>query len=669
MSKSMHRLLTVMIAVATVFSALSFVTGFETVIKSSAEDIPRQYVVPDYNFASSEPFLGNSLEKKPRWCTDNDRASRDTSLSSELFLGGKAALIDNTSESPVSSLLFVDLYDQTALPPGDYILQCFVKLENVTKPNPNAGDQGFRLRVINWKADDSGLDWDGANDIRGQAYDGSTEGFKFVELPFTVPEGVSTVRIAANLNYCTGKAWVTRFTIKPASMYYHIRNNSFELDDNYVYDAGPAYAVDGEKWGAWTNFPINAEKPWSSYFAIDDTVAHSGSKSLRLTLPTNQEVINVKYGSLIKVVPGRDYTVSCWVKTDNVVRRAGASATDQGAYIQLAFFNEENTNIVWPSPDLKSPNALDGTKDWTKIVYTFTVPEGVSRVQIMPSATNCTGTVWFDDIEFGPASNDQPDLPEVANPNFDTGTTFMGSGIDSSIRYAWGFWYGELATGGGPIAEQPNVSDALSIAEGAGLNGKNAAKIVALQKGIYQLRQVVGGIDEGIEYVLRGKVKLENVTSGNGGAYLRVGFLKPNGDMIWEVNGSNITSQYVKEATNDYQEIYVKFRLPSDAKDLVVMPTVDSLTATVYFTDLELMPAVFYEEPSEEPGDDDNEEPGDNDNEEPGNNDNDPKDPGKDGNGNPRTGENSFSLYIAVSGLIALAYLIIFRKRITIDQI
>ena len=51
--------------------------------------------------------------------------------------------------------------------------------------------------------------------------------------------------------------------------------------------------------------------------------------------------------------------------------------------------------FFWPSPDMKSPNALNGTQDWTQIVYRFTAPEGVTRALLAPSVTECTGKVYF----------------------------------------------------------------------------------------------------------------------------------------------------------------------------------------------------------------------------------------------------------------------------------
>lgn len=52
-------------------------------------------------------------------------------------------------ESAVNTL-FVDLYDDYALPAGDYILQAFAKTQNVVTDNEGATDQGLRLMATNW---------------------------------------------------------------------------------------------------------------------------------------------------------------------------------------------------------------------------------------------------------------------------------------------------------------------------------------------------------------------------------------------------------------------------------------------------------------------------------------------------------------------------------------
>lgn len=653
MKKGKSRWISLAAAAALLVSSMVFTASAEPAAGKS------RYPVPDFDFSAEGGFLGNSNEKKPTWCSRNSSsdANAPTRATESCMFGKSAKLVD---DSQVNTL-FVDLYDDYALPAGDYILQAFAKTDNVVLDSEGANDQGLRLMAINWKTDDSTLD---TKEEYSTNLKGTTNGWTIMEMPFTVAEGVSTVRIGAKMNNSKGTAYVTRFTIRPADQYYTVRNGGFEefadFNAEFVKDAGPANAVDNEKWGAWCNYPFTAEKGWDSVISLADT-GYQSDHSLRVTLDKNTVQFNIRYGSLVPIEPGKDYVASVWVKTENVVR-ANEGGTDQGAYLQVAFFNDKNDNLYWPVPDMKSPNATCGDTDWTQIVYRFTAPEGVSRVQIMPSMTASTGTVYFDNVEFKEAEP-LPSDPIVAYPDFEgvegiiRNDTPAGAQGDA-IRYNWGAWYGKT-TDGSPVEQ--SFDDAFSIVDEAPAGFSKSLKINAKSGTNYQLRQIIENLSPDMEYVLRAQVKTAAL-NGNEGASVGVAFLKEDKTIVWEADGKEVISR-VKTGDSDWSDLYVKFRMPADTVDLFLYGSVRDCEGSVWFTNFELLPAAFYEEPgTDEPGTD---EPG---TDEPGTDEPGTDEPGTDvpKEENPeKTSASTLPITAAAFLLISAGVVVILKKRIS----
>ena len=188
---------------------------------------------------------------------------------------GKSAKM--TGDAGTVSTLWVDLYGDYALPAGDYILQAFARTQDVATEGAGATDQGLRLMAVNWKSDDSGVDW--ATETYSANLTGTTDGWKMIELPFTVKRGRFYSTSWCKMNNATGVAHVTRFTIRPADAYFTVKNGSFEEFTNFasefVTDAGMPSAADGEKWGAWSNYPFSAEKTWANLVSLAD-IGHTG---------------------------------------------------------------------------------------------------------------------------------------------------------------------------------------------------------------------------------------------------------------------------------------------------------------------------------------------------------------------------------------------------------
>jgi hypothetical protein len=85
--------------------------------------------------------------------------------------------------------------------------------------------------------------------------------------------------------------------------------------------------------------------------------------------------------------------VSGWMKTENVVQ--GAQNYEQ-ARIAVEFY-DNNGALVGGYPPVTAQST--GTTDWKYYSHVYFVPEGGKQVKIQTVMGNCTGTVYFDDLE------------------------------------------------------------------------------------------------------------------------------------------------------------------------------------------------------------------------------------------------------------------------------
>jgi len=172
-------------------------------------------------------------------------------------------------------------------------------------------------------------------------------------------------------------------------------NGSFE-DGNYAPDAAPA---------AWTQDAWN----WSaSTFTWDDTQAHDGDRSIRIT---NDDLNDARWTQMVMVEPNTDYRLSGWIRTENVTHTQ--ESIDAGANLS-----------VFDSPEFRIwtyVGELFGTNDWTYVSLVFNtgdVTELTIAARLGYWYGTTTGTAWFDDIRLEPlyTSPHGDDIPTNAQP-------------------------------------------------------------------------------------------------------------------------------------------------------------------------------------------------------------------------------------------------------------
>ena len=128
-------------------------------------------------------------------------------------------------------------------------------------------------------------------------------------------------------------------------------------------------------------------------FEWDSTMSHSGSFSVSLAIDSThpQDQIAYNWTRLVDNFKiGEEYTISGWIKTEDLT---------QTAWIVIQCW-DANRNLIGFATNQNS-QPVKGTSDWTLVETDFTVPDGTEQVRIragIASPINNGGKVWFDDI-------------------------------------------------------------------------------------------------------------------------------------------------------------------------------------------------------------------------------------------------------------------------------
>ncbi len=129
----------------------------------------------------------------------------------------------------------------------------------------------------------------------------------------------------------------------------------------------------------------------SAQFAADPTVAHSGSYSARISGTSGGQ-----YGcASFYLVPISALSTTQTYTAQVYARGAGVTG---GNYLSLSWFD---ANGVYLSQTV-SQNLAPGTSTWTLLTASGKPPVGAAFVQLHLKSCNNAGSVWFDDVQFGP---------------------------------------------------------------------------------------------------------------------------------------------------------------------------------------------------------------------------------------------------------------------------
>ncbi|MEK6899991.1 MAG: carbohydrate binding domain-containing protein, partial [Nanoarchaeota archaeon] len=149
----------------------------------------------------------------------------------------------------------------------------------------------------------------------------------------------------------------------------------------------------------WTKPHIQAANTKLALFELDDTIKHSGSRSLKISAPdaTYSGVMSLITGA-VGVQPGTEYTLSFWVKGQGLVSTTGHTAIVQKTAKELPDGGLSQSNSVYWFTLFPT-----STYDWQHVVQTFTVPLGQDAMWVSILFQDGAGTVWLDDVEVMPS--------------------------------------------------------------------------------------------------------------------------------------------------------------------------------------------------------------------------------------------------------------------------
>jgi hypothetical protein len=151
------------------------------------------------------------------------------------------------------------------------------------------------------------------------------------------------------------------------------------------------------KFGGWkldavTTPPRSLQTGWDAYgdgFASDDTVSHSGRRSLRVENTSATDVRGAAQSLEFTGDKKQVYTVTAWSRAENVT---GTPSGDYSLYADATCTDGTVYN------GHATPFAT-GTHDWQQVKLILTPPAPLRSLKIYVLFRNKAGRVWFDDVQ------------------------------------------------------------------------------------------------------------------------------------------------------------------------------------------------------------------------------------------------------------------------------
>ena len=177
----------------------------------------------------------------------------------------------------------------------------------------------------------------------------------------------------------------------------------------------PSVETDADDDGAPDGWTLATDWTW------DRTTAHSGTSSLRVTVPPGPAVRSS--GSLVlarfPVEPGRRYVYSFWAKTKD----AG------GRYPSCTYIRQYDADGKLCAPQTGAGTRM-GTNDWFLVRREFQPTPQTRFVDIYANIYKSHGTCWYDDFRIIPADASERTVDLVLHPR---DGTLLGKGASQDI--------------------------------------------------------------------------------------------------------------------------------------------------------------------------------------------------------------------------------------------
>ena len=254
--------------------------------------------------------------------------------------GQYSAKIESTAVINNINRQYVDLEPDTT-----YTLSGWIKTENVT------GGGGAQVYPYDYGGVIDPSKW-----IR---VEGTTD-WTYYSMQFTTGADPSNARINFRLYVATGTAWFDNINLVVTSIDNILVNGGFEYDSDG--DNNPDHWIIAE--------PVE----------VDDSEKVDGIYSAKIE---STEVINNINRQYVDLEPDTTYTLSGWIKTENVTGGGGAQV-----------YPYDYGGVIDPSKWIR----VEGTTDWTYYSMQFTTGADPSNARINFRLYGATGTAWFDSI-------------------------------------------------------------------------------------------------------------------------------------------------------------------------------------------------------------------------------------------------------------------------------
>jgi hypothetical protein len=118
---------------------------------------------------------------------------------------------------------------------------------------------------------------------------------------------------------------------------------------------------------------------------------HSGSRSFKIS---GSEPNHLRFVQALRLRPHTKYSLSAWIRTENVAHSKSNETFDRGANIAVQCMSPQQFPI--------HSKSLFGTNDWQQLFLPFqteTWTDVEIQLQLGGYSGTTTGTVWFDDVQ------------------------------------------------------------------------------------------------------------------------------------------------------------------------------------------------------------------------------------------------------------------------------
>lgn len=203
---------------------------------------------------------------------------------------------------------------------------------------------------------------------------------------YAVPAGTVSAFLSLALDRAVGTVWFDDLTVTRSQPVNLVPNPGFETT-----------TTDPNCPATYWCLPYQ-----SQLYDLDSTEVASGTRSMRI-----KGVPGRKVGGFVTTMIDQAtwpvITVGADLKTDRIVS-SDFTDTSGGVRVSLNFsYVDAGGQTVYTGSSIVA-GVITGTHGWSRVEGTMRLPAKTKRVQVIPTVTNSTGTLWVDNVTITPES-------------------------------------------------------------------------------------------------------------------------------------------------------------------------------------------------------------------------------------------------------------------------